>query len=836
MKKITLTILSFIFLLMGGISLHQAQAQGACVIENAYFFPVKGGSAGATTKTSLVSNAAGARVGSDRVAATTSLNIKSTGCTDGLTIFIKGMRVETENIPTEDGEVKVFSRSEDPGSIIVNIDDERAGTSEDKGIQNREDPTKALITTPDSDGWVRVYYSIDPSGCTEDDADDLSDDSIADTINAGKLPFDCFFYPEIVYNNTLVHDGSDYFVTARTAKEIVDHFLKPIEVEPYYESKISNPVLLANCDGACDDYDWDLLGVESANNANCKINSASFSEFSAGTSITGKTTKLTIDHENCFDGFDVQLYYVEPDMIFDDIYEFSDSEIDGIWPDDNYFIPPASGPLLLNFRTSEDTCYEVGGSNLATTRDADCKIGLRISDRIIPSIGRDALAYFNSKEWLIGVHIIGTDVKNFEDGVIFAECNLEDGPNDDSTDCDVFGDDSPNWELISSNARNSEENVQFIPNEITYDVNNPCYLKAEVIDGISLPERYDPNCYELLAPIPGIEINADGEIDDQFRVTEDSRTGESRISIKDISKYQLGSFINKLFQIAVAILGVVAVIMIIIAGVEYMTTEAIYNKGEAKKKIASAISGLILSLGIFVILNTINPQLLEINFGENLKVVELQNDPDTPAGITSAIVASGDRLTTTSYTLPSDLKSATSLYCPGSGGSAKVSQIVNSFKGNVSYRYGGKGGHLPSGKIYDEGGKDRDCKDGTCNLFCPANTFCIDCSGFVSHVLQCAGLVDKNIGGTSTIFKGSEQINFGNSKLDQGIINGVALVPGDLIGKGGSHVAVYIGDGRFAESTPANLGRESGNAVQTPKMSERRKSWKFTSVRRLNTL
>jgi hypothetical protein len=54
--------------------------------------------------------------------------------------------------------------------------------------------------------------------------------------------------------------------------------------------------------------------------------------------------------------------------------------------------------------------------------------------------------------------------------------------------------------------------------------------------------------------------------------------------------------------------------MIIIAGVEYMTVESIFGKQVARGRITNALTGLLVGLGIFLILSTINPRLLEVNF------------------------------------------------------------------------------------------------------------------------------------------------------------------------------------------------------------------------------
>jgi hypothetical protein len=147
---------------------------------------------------------------------------------------------------------------------------------------------------------------------------------------------------------------------------------------------------------------------------------------------------------------------------------------------------------------------------------------------------------------------------------------------------------------------NSNLQAQFIPEKQYIDQGSPCTDTEN--------NEYLEDCYELLAPLPGFSSNlTDG--------TNNVITKGDRIAIADVKGLQFGDMVNSLFQISLGILMVLAVVMIVIAGVQYMTTESIYGKGDAKGRITNAITGLILALGIFVILNTINPKLLEVNFG-----------------------------------------------------------------------------------------------------------------------------------------------------------------------------------------------------------------------------
>lgn len=71
-----------------------------------------------------------------------------------------------------------------------------------------------------------------------------------------------------------------------------------------------------------------------------------------------------------------------------------------------------------------------------------------------------------------------------------------------------------------------------------------------------------------------------------------------------------GEYFKNLYQIGVGIAGVLAVIMLVIGGIEYISSAVIDTKAEAKKRIWAAIGGLLLALVSYILLGTINQKFV----------------------------------------------------------------------------------------------------------------------------------------------------------------------------------------------------------------------------------
>ncbi|MBI5728388.1 MAG: C40 family peptidase [Candidatus Magasanikbacteria bacterium] len=308
---------------------------------------------------------------------------------------------------------------------------------------------------------------------------------------------------------------------------------------------------------------------------------------------------------------------------------------------------------------------------------------------------------------------------------------------------------------------------------------------------------------KIRAPEPRISIPGL-----QFTPPEDltrpdiTREGDQRNVLIDIP--YLAQYIAAVYRYAVAIASLLAVVMIIVAGFQWTISAGNTDMvSSARKRLGGAIIGLIIAVGSYALLYTINPEL--VNFSSlKIQYIKTKDLKYYFGGDTSDDVR-GDAL---------QRAQSLNLYCPQTSIEAgkravEMEKIAESLHQRVLYRFGGKGVPPPTTGYADE-------KIDEFKYSCPSGYMCFDCSGFANFFLKCAGISPPG-GGTANIFAGSQAEAIkpkpgedGEFDIDyeKNAVNGTALQPGDLlgwkqadqVGKSAGHVVVYIGNGKTIES------------------------------------
>ncbi|OGG43672.1 hypothetical protein A2841_03710 [Candidatus Kaiserbacteria bacterium RIFCSPHIGHO2_01_FULL_48_10] len=96
-----------------------------------------------------------------------------------------------------------------------------------------------------------------------------------------------------------------------------------------------------------------------------------------------------------------------------------------------------------------------------------------------------------------------------------------------------------------------------------------------------------------------------------------------------ISYSTIGTLLNGLFQLAIGLGAIAAVIMLVVGGFQYMTQDAVGGQKEARARIQGAVVGLILLLLSYLILFVINDEILKsVDCFENrLKQLDCSGSP-----------------------------------------------------------------------------------------------------------------------------------------------------------------------------------------------------------------
>lgn len=473
-----------------------------------------------------------------------------------------------------------------------------------KSIEENKDPRPARIDKapylflPNTEGKIKINFEIGEDVCYYINQ------------NQSSWGYHCISYIEIYSGGNLIFSGknnSNLNQTYVRTTENSDDILR------------DSGILIGNCSdlgtAQCatgnlyeDDSDnWQFESVgpgTSQNTSNCNITKNDISFSGVGEFIKDASPVLTINTQGC-ENIPLQLSIIEEE---NDLLGWwgIDTEIDIDYKDKEGLevltLIPEKDVIKLTFKSTEEACD-------TTSEPDNCRIyvGLEYNNKFI-----------STEEFL------DNRDNNLAKGIILADCvEIE-----NSRNCELA---AGNWKLMFTDGVKAEGildpvNVNILDLEQSFDSQSPCYVavgEGNEENGVDpSKEGYAQNCYELLAPIPG--IGEDG--------------GNGRFSI-DFSSYQIGQYIQSLFNVALGMLMLLSVIMIIVAGVEYMTVESIFGKSRAKGRITGAVTGLILGLGIFIILRTINPQLLEINFGSNVETqtIAYSKNQDNPEDLLQTV-------------------------------------------------------------------------------------------------------------------------------------------------------------------------------------------------------
>ena len=149
--------------------------------------------------------------------------------------------------------------------------------------------------------------------------------------------------------------------------------------------------------------------------------------------------------------------------------------------------------------------------------------------------------------------------------------------------------------------------------------------------------KSDNSNYCLLAPLPGV--------------------GDSTGSL-DV-KGGIGPYFLAIIKVVLGLIGVLSVLMVTIGGIEYMSTVSVGEKEGAKSKITSALFGLLLALTSYIILNTINPNLINLKItipNPSLNAAQTTSTSGITGTGTTGTTSSGTTGTTT--TPPGQIESS----------------------------------------------------------------------------------------------------------------------------------------------------------------------------------
>ncbi len=324
------------------------------------------------------------------------------------------------------------------------------------------------------------------------------------------------------------------------------------------------------------------------------------------------------------------------------------------------------------------------------------------------------------------------------------------------------------------------------------------------------------------------------------------------------------TYLNAIYKWGAGAGVIFAIVLIMIGGIEWMIGSAVGTIERAKTRIRNASFGLLLVLVTTIFLQFINPdivalQAVRLEYIDPVRYVNASGDTASNASASTVAVSApeavaeaqaADSIPTTDTGQGTTITnmSRIGLSCPKTGGSEVVATIARQFIDKTSYRLGAKGSQTPpfAWELPPNQSEKKIKKDpqGTpYGYYCPDDTMCLDCSGFVQLVSTCAGLASRSPGaGTAAIFRSAPHIINCNQETETVTLDDDTehtLLPGDWLGfgteslpspltsgygqplnkaPGYGHIWIYIGEGKLSNS--AGSGRPKGKAIREQTLGE----------------
>ncbi len=87
----------------------------------------------------------------------------------------------------------------------------------------------------------------------------------------------------------------------------------------------------------------------------------------------------------------------------------------------------------------------------------------------------------------------------------------------------------------------------------------------------------------------------------------------------------LPGLIRNIYTYSIVISAILAVIMITIGGIQYMTTGSYTEKDTGRERMQNAVIGVLIVIGAVLMLETINPQIVELSLFEDVQHAQPEN-------------------------------------------------------------------------------------------------------------------------------------------------------------------------------------------------------------------